>query len=122
MPNNIKEDLALFNELVAVFLEEETKNPVAKYIKPVMMAKEVDVKLTDQGIADSQLKKSLKKLLLRSTKSSSKMFFNQLFGGRHSKAVLGDLLAVMLNNSMLLIRLQALKSLLSRRYYHKFTI
>lgn len=100
MPNNIKEDLALFNELVAVFLEEETKNPVAKYIKPVMMAKEVDVKLTDQGIADSQLKKSLKKLLLRSTKSSSKMFFNQLFGGRHSKAVLGDLLAVMLNNSM----------------------
>ena len=28
------------------------------------------------------------------------MFFNQLFGGRHSKAVLGDLLAVMLNNSM----------------------
>ena len=28
------------------------------------------------------------------------MFFNQLFGGRKSKAVLGDLLAVLLNNSM----------------------
>jgi sulfinoalanine decarboxylase/sulfinoalanine decarboxylase/aspartate 1-decarboxylase len=28
------------------------------------------------------------------------LFFNQLFGGRQSKAVLGDLLAVMLNNSM----------------------
>jgi sulfinoalanine decarboxylase/sulfinoalanine decarboxylase/aspartate 1-decarboxylase len=38
--------------------------------------------------------------LLKSTKSSSKLFFNQLFGGRHSKAVLGDLLAVILNNSM----------------------
>ena len=45
-------------------------------------------------------KKELKKLVLNTPKSSSKLFFNQLFGGRHSKAILGDLLAVMLNNSM----------------------
>lgn len=33
-------------------------------------------------------------------KNSNKFIFNQLFGGRQSKAVLGDLLAVLLNNSM----------------------
>ena len=34
MSNNIKEDLALFNELVAVFLEDEIQNPVTEYINP----------------------------------------------------------------------------------------
>ena len=100
MSNNIKADLALFNELVTDFLEEETENPVAKYISPTRLSKELDIRLDSEGTAESELKNSLKELLLRSTKSSSKMFFNQLFGGRHSKAVLGDLLAVMLNNSM----------------------
>jgi sulfinoalanine decarboxylase/sulfinoalanine decarboxylase/aspartate 1-decarboxylase len=56
--------------------------------------------LQESAISKVEYKKILKKLLLKSTKSSSKLFFNQLFGGRHSKAVLGDLLAVILNNSM----------------------
>ena len=100
MANNIKEDLALFNELVAVFLEDEIQNPVSEYIPPKDIAKVVDIKLGARGMLRSEFKKSLKNLLLTSTKSSSKLFFNQLFGGRHSKAVLGDLLAVILNNSM----------------------
>jgi len=100
MSNNIKADLILFNELVTAFLEDEAENPVAKYVNPKRLSKELDIKLAKEGITDSQLKGSLNELLLRSTKSSSKMFFNQLFGGRHSKAVLGDLLSVMLNNSM----------------------
>ena len=100
MSNNIKADLTLFNELVTAFLEDEAENPVAKYTNPKRLSKELDIKLAKEGITDSQLKDSLNELLLRSTKSSSKMFFNQLFGGRHSKAVLGDLLSVMLNNSM----------------------
>ena len=86
--------------MVAVFLEDEIKNPVAKYIAPTDVEKEFELKLGEEGIDAKDLRSSLKKLLLQSPKSSSKLFFNQLFGGRHSKAVLGDLLAVMLNNSM----------------------
>ena len=100
MPNNIKEDLILFNELIAVFLEDELQNPVTEYISPNKVESSLDVKLGKEGMVDSEFKNSLKQLLLKSPKSSSKSFFNQLFGGRHSKAVLGDLLAVMLNNSM----------------------
>ena len=100
MKNNIHKDLKLFNDLVAFFLEEEIKNPVAKYIAPTDVEKEFELKLGEEGIDAKDLRSSLKKLLLQSPKSSSKLFFNQLFGGRHSKAVLGDLLAVMLNNSM----------------------
>ena len=100
MPNNIKEDLVLFNELISVFLEDEIKNPVTEYISPNHLEKALDIKLAKEGAVDNEFKNSLKQLLLKSPKSSSKLFFNQLFGGRHSKAVLGDLLAVLLNNSM----------------------
>jgi sulfinoalanine decarboxylase/sulfinoalanine decarboxylase/aspartate 1-decarboxylase len=100
MPNNIKEDLAIFNELASIFLEDEIQNPVTEYTKPKDLEKILDIKLKDHAISDIDFKKSLKDLILKSPKSSSKLFFNQLFGGRHSKAVLGDLLAVILNNSM----------------------
>jgi sulfinoalanine decarboxylase len=100
MTNNIKEDLELFNELITVFLEDELQNPISGYIKPKEVEKVLDIKLGKEGVSDNELKKLLKKLILKTPKSSSKLFFNQLFGGRNSKAVLGDLLAVMLNNSM----------------------
>ena len=100
MLNNIKDDLQLFDELVTLFLEDENQNPVAEYINPKDVNKVLDITLQESAISKVEYKKILKKLLLKSTKSSSKLFFNQLFGGRHSKAVLGDLLAVILNNSM----------------------
>ena len=100
MPNNIKKDLALFNELITIFLEDELQNPVTEYIAPKEVAKVLDIKLGKESMADNEFKNSLKQLILKSPKSSSKLFFNQLFGGRHSKAILGDLLAVFLNNSM----------------------
>lgn len=100
MNNNIKEDLELFNELTEVLLEEENNNPIADYIKPHEAQKNLDITLGEKGVVGEKFKKSIQDLILKSPKSSSKLFFNQLFGGRHSKAVLGDLLAVMLNNSM----------------------
>ena len=100
MSNNIKEDLRLFQDLVGFFLREELQNPVAEYIDPRKTGAIIDIKLSKKGSSDKEFKNSLKKLLAKTPKSSSKLFFNQLFGGRHSKAVLGDLLAVMLNNSM----------------------
>jgi sulfinoalanine decarboxylase len=100
MTNNIKEDLELFNELITVFLEDELQNPISGYIKPKEVEKVLDIKLGKEGVSDDELKNLLKKIILKTPKSSSKLFFNQLFGGRNSKAVLGDLLAVMLNNSM----------------------
>ena len=100
MANNIKQDLKLFNQLVTVFLEEELATPVTPHINPQQAENTLDIKLEKEGLAENQFKNSLKELVLNSPKSSSKLFFNQLFGGRHSKAVLGDLLAVILNNSM----------------------
>ena len=100
MQNNIKEDLHFFNELVNELLNDEMLNPVSKVIPTSNINERFDLKLNATPSIADDFKKDLKDLVLNTPKSSSKLFFNQLFGGRHSKAILGDLLAVMLNNSM----------------------
>ena len=49
---------------------------------------------------DDEFKNLLRDVIVSTPKTATNLFFNQLFGGRQSKAVLGDLLAVILNNSM----------------------
>ena len=100
MQNNIKDDLILFNEIVNEFLNDEKLNPISKKINIEDLHKTLDLSLSENPITKKEFSESLRKLILSSPKSSSKLFFNQLFGGRHSKAVIGDLLAVLLNNSM----------------------
>ena len=63
MSNNIKADLALFNELVTVFLDDEAQNPVAKYTHPITIAKELDVKLTSEGMAYSHPRELISEVL-----------------------------------------------------------
>ncbi len=100
MLNNIKEDLKVFNELIEVFLEDEKLNPISDNIKSSDIKEVLNISLQNEASIGVEFTSALRDLMLKSPKSSSKLFFNQLFGGRHSKAVLGDLLAVFLNNSM----------------------
>lgn len=95
-----KEDLELFNTLVNELLTDEDKNPVTQPINPEELYQTLDLKLTDEPTVDADFTSTLKSLVLQTPKTATNLFFNQLFGGRKSKAVLGDLLAVMLNNSM----------------------
>lgn len=98
--SDIQNDLLLFNELVQVLLEEEKKHPVAKRIDADVLYDTIDLSLKDEAMLDVSLKETLKDVLVATPKTATNLFFNQLFGGRQSKAVLGDLLAVLLNNSM----------------------
>ena len=90
----------LFNELIEVFLEDEKLNPISENIKSSDIKDVLNISLKNEASIGAAFISALRDLMLKSPKSSSKLFFNQLFGGRHSKAVLGDLLAVFLNNSM----------------------
>ena len=98
--SSISNDLVLFNELVEVLINEEKSHPVADRIDPGKLYDTVDLSLNPSAIIDDEFKKVLKDVLVSTPKTATSLFFNQLFGGRQSKAVLGDLLAVMLNNSM----------------------
>lgn len=93
-------DLELFKKLVDFLLAEESENQVATRIEVDDLKDVVDVSVQDEPILDSVLLEKLEGLIVATPKTATKLFFNQLFGGRQSKAVLGDLLAVLLNNSM----------------------
>lgn len=97
---DIKSDIVLFNELVEVLISEEDKHPVADRIEANKLYDSIDLSLNDAAMVDEEFKTVLKDVLVSTPKTATNLFFNQLFGGRQSKAVLGDLLAVVLNNSM----------------------
>lgn len=100
MTNNMKDDLKLFNKIVKAFLNAEKKEPVTRQIPPEKIFSKLDLNLEYEPAKNQKFIDALKDLVLATPKTSSELFFNQLFGGRHSKAVLGELLAVLLNNSM----------------------
>jgi sulfinoalanine decarboxylase/sulfinoalanine decarboxylase/aspartate 1-decarboxylase len=96
----MKEDINLFNIIADALLKEEIDKPVVDYIPVSKLDQAVDISLSNNPINKEEFEEIVKDLILKTPKTSSRMFFNQLFGGRKSKAVLGDLLAVLLNNSM----------------------
>jgi sulfinoalanine decarboxylase/sulfinoalanine decarboxylase/aspartate 1-decarboxylase len=100
MKSNIKADLELFNQLVEVLLEEEAQKPVAERIEAEELYNTIDLSLNKEPLLDEDFKKTLQDVLIATPKTATNLFFNQLFGGRQGKAIVGDLLAVMLNNSM----------------------
>lgn len=96
----MQKDLNIFIELAEQLLLEEQKQPVAKHIPTSKLYNSLDLSLNDEGQVEDALIENLKSIIKSTPKTASKSFFNQLFGGRIGKATLGDLLAVMLNNSM----------------------
>jgi glutamate/tyrosine decarboxylase-like PLP-dependent enzyme len=93
-------DLELFNELVEILLKEEQTQPVAQPVETHKLYQNLNLSLNDEALVDQNFKEILIEIIKKTPKTASTSFFNQLFGGRIGKATLGDLLAVMLNNSM----------------------
>lgn len=98
--SDISKDLALFNELVEALISEEEKHPVAERIEASTLYDTIDLSLNESAMIDDTFKTVLRNVLISTPKTATNLFFNQLFGGRQGKAVIGDLLAVLLNNSM----------------------
>lgn len=98
--SELKNDLALFNDLVDFLLAEEQNHPVAERIDVEKLYDTLDLSLNESPMLNEEFISTLKEVLVATPKTATSLFFNQLFGGRQSKAILGDLLAVVLNNSM----------------------
>lgn len=96
----MKQSLNLFRRLVDHLLEAEDRQAVAPFVPAASLIEEVDLSLQSDGISEAELEVALQDLVLKTPRTATDGFFNQLFGGRNPHAVLGDLIAVMLNNSM----------------------
>ena len=96
----MEKDLALFNKLASLLLKSEIEQPTVPPIPAEKLHEILDISLEDSPASETFFEKTLEKLILNTPRTATRLFFNQLFGGRNSKATLGDLLAVLLNNSM----------------------
>lgn len=93
-------DLELFQKLSQKLITHEQKNGVVKPIEAKNLLDVLDLDLENEGLDEPELESLLEQVVLSTPRTSTKLFFNQLFGGRSKKGTLGELLAVMLNNSM----------------------
>lgn len=96
----MKNTLETFNNIVTQLLNDEEKNPVAEYIPSDQLFDTLNLNLEEDGIPFAEFESALTELVMKTPRTATNGFFNQLFGGRNEKAILGELLAVMLNNSM----------------------
>jgi len=96
----MKEELERFLKIADRLLEAESESGVIKPVPYNQLDNYLNLNLGPEGIEDQEFEKALTDLVLMTPRTNTRQFFNQLFGGRRPKAYLGELLAVMLNNSM----------------------
>lgn len=96
----MKKDLELFNRIANKILKAEEEVPVVTPIHPKQMHERFDLELSEEPMDEDKFIESLEDIILHTPRTASNHFFNQLTGGRNSRATLGELLAVMLNNTM----------------------
>ncbi|VFN02568.1 MAG: glutamate decarboxylase/sulfinoalanine decarboxylase/sulfinoalanine decarboxylase / aspartate 1-decarboxylase [Candidatus Kentron sp. G] len=87
-------------ELLTDLEESESVAPVRKPIDSQHAASRLDLALPEKGIDFDSFMGKLKNLALATPSSASKQFFNQLFAGRDSAAIIGETIAAALNSSM----------------------
>ncbi|MGK0365073.1 MAG: glutamate/tyrosine decarboxylase-like PLP-dependent enzyme [Saprospiraceae bacterium] len=96
----MKNTLDLFQRITNELLIDEKENPVARHIPSSELFDTLDLSLKGDPLSEDEFEKVVKELVFASPRTATNGFFNQLFGGRNDKAILGELLAVILNNSM----------------------
>jgi len=92
--------LSLHHQLATAYLDDVAHRPVRPYISPEALAAQLALLPGAEGISLKAVARQLKPVLTHTPATSSRSFFNQLFGGSDPAAVLGDMLAPLLNNSM----------------------
>ena len=96
----MKNVLDLFQRITKELLLDEEQNPVAQHIPSSKLYDTLDLSLKAAPLDEAEFEKVVKELVFASPRTATNGFFNQLFGGRNDKAILGELLSVILNNSM----------------------
>jgi len=90
----------LFTTLTEQRQTQEEREPVAPAVPPETLLDELPLELPEQGLAFEEVAERLSAVIEATPSTAPGRFYNQLFGGREPFAVLGDLVATGLNNSM----------------------
>ena len=108
----MKRELELFQKITKELLDKELDEPIVKPLQADSIWEKINISLEEDSISEKEFEKIVRDVVLSTPRTATKKFFNQLFGERNSKATLGDLLAVILNNSMYTYKVPVLKLVL----------
>ena len=92
--------LDLFQRIASDLINDEKYKPVSDYVPSKQLYEKLDFALRENPISEQEFEGVLREVVFASPRTATPSFFNQLFGGRNETAVLGELLSVLLNNSM----------------------
>lgn len=99
-PSTLADALDHHRALALGLLDDVDRRPVRPYVSPEDAAARIEVAPRIEGLPMDAVAAKLRTLLKLTPATGTKRFFNQLFGGSDPAAVLGDMLAPLLNNSM----------------------
>lgn len=96
----MKNELDRFYRIANKWIEAEEHTPISPPVKAENAVEELGLALNDSPISDEEFEQILTGLVLASPKTTSKKFFNLLFGGRTEKSAVADMLVSLMNNTM----------------------
>jgi len=87
-------------EIIQRYIQNDTDQPVNPYRSPDELKSLLDLSLGSAGESTVQVMHSLEALAGATPRSTSKRFYNQLFGGRDPVATAADMLVPVINTSL----------------------
>ena len=98
--NQLARVMELFTTLLDERRSQEHREPITRGVPPEELLDRLPLELPEQGLSSNEVAERLRAIIEATPSSAPGRFYNQLFGGREPYAVLGDVLATALNNSM----------------------
>ena len=101
-------------DLIRRILDPTDGPRLTPYVPAESLAERIDFSLPDAGLEPSAVMSLLAAVAESTPRTASPRFLNQLFGGRDSAAIAGELLAVALNTSMYTFKAAGANALIER--------
>ena len=98
--NQLTKVMELFTTLLSERQSQEQLEPISPSVPPERLLDELPLGLPEMGLPFDEVADRLRAVIKATPSTAPERFYNQLFGGREPFAVLGDVLATALNNSM----------------------
>jgi len=87
-------------EIIVGYMQDDTDQPVNPFRTPDQLKSMLDLSIGTQGNSSEQVMDALEVLAGATPRSTSKRFYNQLFGGRDPIATAADMLVPVINTSL----------------------
>lgn len=96
----MKQLLGWVHRLGEAFLDLEQDEPVAPYVPPERLARQLELSLPETGRPIEEVMEHLGRILSATPRTASRRFFNQLYGGRDAAGTAAEMLTALTNTSM----------------------